>query len=83
MPGVLASALNNKPVLSTDGREVGTVYNLTMDRQTGKLETLLVDPIDNGFKEFERTDDGYLRIPTAMINGLNDQLMITPPERVN
>jgi sporulation protein YlmC with PRC-barrel domain len=54
-----------------------------MDRQTGKLETLLVDPIGNGFKEFERTDDGYLRIPTAMINGLNDQLMITPPERVN
>jgi len=37
MLGVLASALNNKPVLSTDGREVGTVYNLTMDRQTGKL----------------------------------------------
>ena len=82
MPEVLASALNDKPVLSTDGREVGTVYNLTIDQRTGKLDTLLVDPNGNGFEEFERTDDGYLRIPAAMINGLSDQLMITLPERV-
>ena len=83
MPEILASALHEKPVLSTDGRELGTVYNLTMEQRTGKLDTLLVDPIGDGFEGFETTDDGYLRIPAAMINGLDDQLMVALPERVS
>jgi sporulation protein YlmC with PRC-barrel domain len=83
MPEILASALHEKPVLTTDGRELGTVYNLTMEQRTGKLDTLLVDPIGDGFKQFETTDDGYLRIPAAMINSLDDQLMVTLPERVS
>jgi sporulation protein YlmC with PRC-barrel domain len=77
MPEILASALREKPVLSTGGRELGTVYNLTMERRTGKLDTLLVDPNGGGFEEFETTADGYLRIPAAMIDGIDDQLMIT------
>jgi hypothetical protein len=53
-----------------------------MEQRTGKLDTSLVDPNGNGFEKFETTDHGYLRIPAAIINSLNDQLMVTPPERV-
>jgi len=77
MPEILASALHEKPVLSTDGWELGTVYNLMMERRTGKLDTLLVDPNGDGVERFDTTDDGYLRIPAEMIESLNDQLMIS------
>ena len=77
MPEILASALHEKPVLSTDGWELGTVYNLTMEQRTGKLDTLLVDPSGDGVERFDTTDDGYLRIPAEMIESLDDQLMIS------
>jgi len=77
MPEILASALHEKPVLSTDGWELGTVYNLTMEQRTGKLDTLLVDPSGDGVGQFDTTDDGYLRIPAEMIESLDDQLMVS------
>lgn len=77
VPEILASALHERPVLSTDGWELGTVYNLTMERGTGKLDTLLVDPNGDGFERFDTTDNGYLRIPAEMIESLDDQLMIS------
>ncbi|WP_281196118.1 PRC-barrel domain-containing protein [Halorubrum sp. F4] len=45
MSTVLASALPEKPVLSADGRKLGTVRNLTIDPRSGDFETLLVDPV--------------------------------------
>ena len=77
VPEILASALHEKPVLSTDGWELGTVYNLMMERRTGKLDTLLVDPNGDGVERFDTTDDGYLRIPAETIESLDDQLMIS------
>jgi len=77
MPEILASALHERPVLSTDGWELGTVYNLTMEQRTGKLDTLLVDPSGDGVERFDTTDDGYLRIPAEMIESLDDQLMVS------
>ncbi|GAA0519458.1 Sporulation protein YlmC, PRC-barrel domain family [Halorubrum aquaticum] len=44
MSTVLASALPEKPVLSADGRKLGTVHDLTIDPKSGDFETLLVDP---------------------------------------
>lgn len=59
MSTVLASALPEKPVLSADGRELGTVRNLTIDPRSGDFETLLVDPVadapDRG--DTNRSDD--------------------------
>ncbi|WP_179234042.1 PRC-barrel domain-containing protein [Halorubrum halodurans] len=48
MSTVLASALPEKPVLSADGRKLGTVHNLTIDPRSGDFETLLVAPGPDG-----------------------------------
>jgi len=82
MPEVLASALPEKPVLSTDGRELGTVHNLTIEQRTGTLDTLLVEPNGsmNEFDELETTDEGYFQIPATAISGFDDHLMVTLPK---
>lgn len=80
MSEVLASALPKKPVLSADGRELGTVHSLTIEPRTGRLATLLVEPNGTEFDELATTEDGYLRIPAAAISGFDDQLIVALPE---
>lgn len=76
MPEVLASTLPDKPVLTTDGRELGTVHNLTIEQRTGELETLLVEPNRSEFDGLETTEGGYIPIPAEMISGFDDHLMV-------
>ena len=74
---VLASALAELPVLSVDGREIGTVQNFRMDPRTGTLETLVVETNGGSIDELETDDDGDLLIPASMIEGVDDQVMIS------
>jgi sporulation protein YlmC with PRC-barrel domain len=76
---VLASALANLPVLSVDGREIGTVQNFRMDPRTGTLETLVVETNGGSIDELETDDDGDLLISASMIEGVDDQIMISLP----
>ncbi|MFC5279895.1 PRC-barrel domain-containing protein [Halorubrum rubrum] len=92
MSTVLASALPEKPVLSADGRKLGTVHNLTIDPRSGDFETLLVDPdpdaidpdaIDRGTPSADPTerdavdrDDGPLRIPGDAVAAVGDQVIV-------
>jgi len=76
---VLASALANLPVLSVDGREIGTVQNFRMDPRTGTLKTLVVETDGGSIDELETDDDGDLLIPASMIEGVDDQIMVSLP----
>ncbi|AXR78598.1 PRC-barrel domain-containing protein [Natrarchaeobaculum sulfurireducens] len=77
MSTVLASTLSEAPVMCTDGTELGTVRNLTMTVETGELEWVLVTPLhDDVSTEFDRADDGTIRIPATRVVGLDDYLMI-------
>lgn len=83
MSTVLASALPEKPVLSADGRKLGTVRDLTIDPQSGEFETLLVDPPatapDDGVDsdaENERSPDGAIRIPGDALTAVGDQVIV-------
>lgn len=80
MPEVLASALPDQPVLSTDGREIGIVHNITIEPRTGTLDTLLVDPNGDKFDGLETTDEGYIPIPAEAISGFDDHLIVALPE---
>ena len=78
MPEVLASALPEKPVLSSDGRELGTVYSLTMEPQTGTLRSVVVDP-DPGtpdIESVETTEAGRFRLPATAVTGVDDHLVV-------
>ena len=83
MSTVLASALPEKPVFSADGRELGTVRDLTIDPRSGDFETLLVDPpataSGNGVEsdgENERDPDGRIRIPGDAVTAVGDQVIV-------
>ncbi|THE62919.1 photosystem reaction center subunit H [Salinadaptatus halalkaliphilus] len=76
MTTVLASTLSSKPVMGSDGKELGTVHNITMNVTTGELESVLVTPKDDDVYRFETTDDGNLRIPAHQVQGVDDYLMV-------
>ncbi|RAW45310.1 hypothetical protein DQW50_10115 [Halorubrum sp. 48-1-W] len=91
MSTVLASALPEKPVLSADGRKLGTVHDLTIDPRSGDFETLLVDPgphaparrqVESGGEHdaAERDavdrDDERIRIPGDAVTAVGDQVIV-------
>ncbi|WP_066412018.1 PRC-barrel domain-containing protein [Halorubrum aethiopicum] len=88
MSTVLASALPEKPVLSADGRKLGTVHNLTIDPRSGDFETLLVDPDPNvpepdALESAERDTDGErdvddetIRLPGDAVTAVGDQVIV-------
>ena len=42
MTDILAQNLIEKGVMRNDGKEMGTLENITVDLQTGKLESIVV-----------------------------------------
>ena len=77
MSTVLASMLSETPVMRADGKELGTVQNVMMNVETGELEHVLVTPPDDDVVyEFDRADDGAIRVPAARVIGLDDYLMV-------
>ncbi|EMA43060.1 PRC-barrel domain-containing protein [Halobiforma nitratireducens] len=76
MTTVLASTLSDSPVLGSDGTEIGTVQNVTMNPETGKLVSLLVAPRTDRSYGFERTDGGQLLIPASQLADVGDYVMI-------
>ena len=76
---VLASQLSNIPVTSTDGREIGTLRNITLDTATGELQTVVVDSDVAEIFNVERDPDGCIRLPATLIESVRDHLTIQPP----
>lgn len=80
MRQVLGTTPTDKPVLSADGERLGTVYNLTMDVESGDLVSLLVEPMDGAGSDVPRagetTADGRLRFPAESVQGLGDHLVV-------
>ncbi|WP_049926033.1 PRC-barrel domain-containing protein [Halopiger goleimassiliensis] len=79
MSTVLAQTLSGKPVMKSDGTELGTVDTVTMDVETGELHHVLVRPSsEEGYRpeRFERTDDGAYVVPTGRLEGVDDYLVV-------
>ncbi|ELY70046.1 PRC-barrel domain-containing protein [Natrinema versiforme] len=81
MTTVLASTLSETPVLGSDGTEIGTVYNLTMNVETGRLERILVTPANDDIRGFSRNDDGKLIVPASRMSDLDDYLIVDLTDR--
>ncbi|MFD1588487.1 PRC-barrel domain-containing protein [Halorientalis brevis] len=80
MRKVLAGTLSNTAVLGSDGEELGTIYNVTMDHQTGALEYVLVEPAKPEISGFETTENGHLCVPAKCIESLSDYLVVRRPK---
>ncbi|TYL36924.1 hypothetical protein CV102_19390 [Natronococcus pandeyae] len=74
MRDILARDLQEKSIVGTDGRTFGTLYNITMDPDSGMLRDLVVDPHES--KTTADTDDGRYRIPIGRVKTVRDQIII-------
>ncbi|WP_310920887.1 PRC-barrel domain-containing protein [Haloarcula saliterrae] len=76
---ILASRLSDKQVMSTDGQHVGQVHNITVDVESGDLETLVIKTERSEIFGIEQAADGHIRLPATVLESVRDHLIITPP----
>ena len=76
MSKVFIKNISNKKVMSNEGTEIGSVYNITLDTQTGDLLELVVKP-DMALDSSRYSEDNdYIYIPFAAVNSIKDFIVI-------
>jgi len=78
MAEILAENLSGKAVMGSDGADLGMLYNITMDLDSGSLQDLLVEPNEERSvqTEFESDSAGRLRIPVGRVQAVKDHMII-------
>ncbi|WP_136590877.1 PRC-barrel domain-containing protein [Salinigranum halophilum] len=74
---VLAENLSGKAVMGSDGAELGTLYNITMDLKTGKLHDLLVEPNLEVSSDYELDDENLLHVPVGNVQAVKDYIVVS------
>jgi len=77
MADILAENLSGKSVMGADGAELGMLYNITMDINSGGLKELIVEP-DEGVTDttFPTDEEGRYRVPVSQIQAVRDYIVI-------
>ena len=76
MAEILAENLSDKRVVGSDGAEIGTLYNVTMEFQSGSLRHLLVDPLDGIGSDYSVNDSGRLEVPVSSVQAVKDHIVV-------
>ncbi|QSG04965.1 PRC-barrel domain-containing protein [Halapricum desulfuricans] len=77
MADILAENLSGKAVMGTDGAELGMLYNITMDLESGQLSNLVIDPDEQVRDvEFDRDEQGRLLVPVNRVQAVKDHVII-------
>lgn len=76
MAKIFAKNLPGKKVMATDGGEMGTLANITMDLRTGSLLDLVVKP-DMAFDIGRYEKDGkYILLPFHAVRAIKDYVVV-------
>ncbi|WP_128223869.1 PRC-barrel domain-containing protein [Halobacteriaceae archaeon SHR40] len=77
MVEILAENLSGKAVMGSDGAELGMLYNITMDFDSGRLENLVINPDENyGGGDFDTDAKGRLLVPVNRVQAVKDHMII-------
>ena len=77
MAEILAENLSGKDVMGSDGAEMGSLYNITMDLSSGSLKHLVIDPTESlRNTDFEYSDQGRLMIPVERVTAVKDHMIV-------
>jgi sporulation protein YlmC with PRC-barrel domain len=77
MAELLAENLSGKDVMGSDGAEIGSLYNITMDINSGSLYNLIIDPAESlAETEFEYNDTGRLCVPVDRVTAVKDHMIV-------
>jgi sporulation protein YlmC with PRC-barrel domain len=77
MAEILAENLSGKAVMGSDGAELGTLYNITMDLKTGELHDLLVDPNPEVSVDYDVDDQNLLHVPVGNVQAVKDYIVVS------
>lgn len=79
---ILARKLSDKTVVDTSGNIIGDLHNITMDHESGSLESLLVLPKNKTTEEqirrsdYDHTSNGYYLIDADTVRSVEDQIIV-------
>ena len=73
---VLAENLSGKAVMGSDGAELGTLYNITMNLKTGELSDLLVEPNPGVSSDYTVDDENLLHVPVGNVQAVKDYIVV-------
>jgi sporulation protein YlmC with PRC-barrel domain len=79
MAEILAENLSGKAVMGSDGAELGMLYNITMDIDSGRLNHLVIDPNEErarGADDFERDGAGHMLVPVGRVQAVKDHMIV-------
>ena len=77
MAEILAENLSGKAVTGSDGAEMGMLYNITMDIDSGRLVNLVVEPDEHVTDvEFDYDDQGRILVPVNRVQAVKDHMII-------
>ena len=80
MTDILAQNLTEKGVMRNDGKEMGTLENITVDLKTGKLESIVVKPkadiIQSEFEGYNKDSEGNFLVPVSLVESVTDNIMV-------
>lgn len=71
-----ATKLSDKEVVSSDGDELGKIYNITANLKTGELKDLVIEPNMKVDKSEFETEDGFILIPFKSVKAIKDMVVV-------
>lgn len=73
--------LSTKTVMMQDGTQVGTIYNVTADMETGRLQSLIVDPAPQEQQAqqvpFDVAQGGHYVVPAEKVAAIEDYVILS------
>lgn len=78
MTEILAENLSGKAVMGSDGAELGMLYNITMDLESGRLKHLVITPNEDRQVDTELESDsaGRLLVPVGRVQAVKDHMIV-------
>lgn len=74
---IFESELRGKTVMSDDGTYLGILRNTTVNRRSGELQSLLVEPSEDvDPRLFPRDNAGHIVFPFASVRAVRDVVII-------
>ncbi|OUJ18078.1 Protein implicated in RNA metabolism containing PRC-barrel domain [Methanonatronarchaeum thermophilum] len=68
--------LSKKDIVSSDGDEIGSLYNVTMNMKTGELLDLIIEPHREVDPSNYETQDDYIVIPFQNVKAIKDMIVV-------
>ena len=78
MSDILAENIADKAVMGTDGTEIGSLHNITMDLKSGELRDVVIEPNEETSREaaLETDESGRYRVPVQAVQAVKDYIVV-------